>query len=127
MNYLFDSNTIIDIAGNRLPASSFFKLKGIVQDLAFSSVICRIEVLGYEGNSFEMLECEGLITNLLEIGLTEEIVQRTIQLRKSYHKIKLPDLIIVATALEYNLELITHNLDDFKNIIGVKLIDPHTL
>lgn len=127
MDYLFDSNTIIDIAGNRLPASSFFKLKRIVQDLAFTSVICRIEVLGYEGDSFEMLECEGLITNLLEIGLTGEVVQRTIQLRKSHRKIKLPDLIIAATALEYNFQLITHNLDDFKGITGLTLIDSYSL
>ncbi len=114
MDYLLDSNTIIDIAGNRLPASSYSELKKIVQDLAFSSVIARIEVLGFNGDPKEILECEGLINDLLEIGLTESIVQKTIALRRTYSKIKLPDLIIAATALEYNLQLITHNVDDLK-------------
>src|SRR6266487_5196786 len=125
MDYLLDSNTIIDIAGNRLPASSYSELKKIVQDLAFSSVIARIEVLGFNGDPKEILECEGLINDLLEIGLTESIVQKTIALRRTYSKIKLPDLIIAATALEYNLQLITHNVDDFKNISVLIIIDSY--
>ncbi len=65
--------------------------------------------------------------SLIEIELSENIVQKTIHLRKSYQKIKLPDLIIAATALEYNFQLITHNLDDFKSITGLTLIDSYSL
>src|SRR5437773_1520237 len=107
MDYLLDSNAIIDIAANRLPASSYLKLRKIVQDLAFVSVISRIEVMGFIGDAAEMLACEGLLGELLEISLSETIVQKTIELRKTHSKIKLPDLIIAATALEYNLQLIT--------------------
>jgi predicted nucleic acid-binding protein len=127
MNYLLDSNTIINIAGDRLPASSYVKLKAIVQDLAFISVISRIEVLGFNGDLDEMSTCEGLIGELIEISLSENIVQKTIELRKTHSKIKLPDLIIAATALEYSLQLITHNLYDFRNINGLMMIDSHNL
>jgi len=33
-------------------------------------------------------------------------------------------IIIAATAIVYNLMLVTHNIDDFKNIQGVKLLNP---
>ncbi len=57
---------------------------------------------------------EEMFGSLIGFELSESIVQKTIQLRKFYRKIKLPDLIIAATALEYNFQLITHNLDDLK-------------
>ncbi len=52
---------------------------------------------------------EEMFGSLIGFELSESIVQKTIQLRKFYRKIKLPDLIIAATALEYNFQLITHN------------------
>jgi predicted nucleic acid-binding protein len=40
---------------------------------------------------------------------------------------KLPDAIIAATALVYDLTLISRNAADFKNIQGLKAVDPHSL
>jgi hypothetical protein len=47
----------------------------------------------------------------------------TIHIRKTL-KIKLPDAIILSTSLVHNLELITRNVDDFKNVPGLKVINP---
>jgi len=58
--------------------------------------------------------------------LTDSIVNRTIAIRKS-RSIKLPDAIIAATVLDQKLILVTHNLSDFKNIKGLKIIDPWDL
>ena len=58
--------------------------------------------------------------------ITADIIAQTIALRVQ-HKIKTPDAIIAATALVYDLELITRNLSDFRAIQGLKLIDPHNL
>ncbi|MEL7532264.1 MAG: type II toxin-antitoxin system VapC family toxin, partial [Bacteroidota bacterium] len=58
------------------------------------------------------------------LPLTEDIVQKTIMLRKQY-RIKLPDAIIAATALHYDLQLITRNFDDFKQIKGLTYLDAH--
>jgi len=56
-------------------------------------------------------------------GLDDEIVERAIEVRRLY-KIKLPDAIIAATALVYNLTLVTRNTVDFKNISGLALVNP---
>jgi len=37
---------------------------------------------------------------------------------------KLPDAIIAATAILYSLTLITRNTADFKDIIGLKIVNP---
>lgn len=54
------------------------------------------------------------------------MVNCTIAIREIY-KIKLPDAIITATALVYNLTLITRNISDFQNIESLKIINPHAL
>ena len=64
------------------------------------------------------------LANRLE--LTEDVVQQTIMLRKIV-KINLPDAIIAATAMVYNLVLISRNPKDFENIKGLKLINPHAV
>jgi toxin FitB len=60
------------------------------------------------------------------IGLNDDIVDKTIAIRKT-QRIKLPDAIVAATALVYALILVTRNTLDFKNIRGLKLIDPFNI
>ncbi len=60
------------------------------------------------------------------LALTSQVVDVTIQIRKKY-KTKLPDAIIAATALVYDLTLISRNADDFKNIAGLTTINPWEL
>jgi predicted nucleic acid-binding protein len=54
------------------------------------------------------------------------VVEACIEIRKKY-KTKLPDTIIAATAIVYDLNLISHNVPDFKNIDGLMVIDPHRI
>ena len=56
--------------------------------------------------------------------LEKEIKFKTAEIRKA-HKIKLPDAIIAATALAYDLTLLTRNVIDFNDIEGLNLINPH--
>ena len=58
--------------------------------------------------------------------LDDAITQKTIELRR-IKKLKLGDAIIAATALVYNLVIITRNTSDFKNIDDLSCIDPYTL
>ncbi len=71
----------------------------------------------------DIIVLQNFINDALVIELEHSIKLKTAEIRKSY-KIKLPDGIIAATALVYNLNLVTRNLDDFKNIDGIKLINP---
>jgi predicted nucleic acid-binding protein len=59
-------------------------------------------------------------------SLEENIITKTILLRRT-NKIKLPDAIIAATAIVHNLQLITHNLKDFKNIPELIVDDANAL
>jgi predicted nucleic acid-binding protein len=60
------------------------------------------------------------------IELEQSVKLKTVEIRKKY-KIKLPDAIIAATAIVYNLTLITRNTSDFKNIATLNVIDPYNL
>jgi predicted nucleic acid-binding protein len=77
-----------------------------------------------EDEHYQLLS--SFILDSIVFDLREEIVNTTIDLRRK-HKIKLPDAIIAATALVYNLILISRNTTDFNNIKNLAVIDPHNL
>jgi len=124
--YLIDTNAVIDYLGKRLPISGINFMSGIIDTIPNVSVVTKIEVLGF--NTTE--EHYQLLTNFMNdatvIDLTSNIVELTINIRKE-HKTKLPDAIIAATALANDLILISLNISDFKDIEGLKVIDPHRL
>lgn len=51
------------------------------------------------------------------------MIERAIRLRQQ-KKMKLGDAIIAATALEFGLPLVTRNVDDFKHVAGLEIINP---
>jgi predicted nucleic acid-binding protein len=53
------------------------------------------------------------------------VVQQAIALRQQV-KMGLADAVIAATALAHNLPLATRNVDDFKHITGLQIINPFT-
>ena len=57
------------------------------------------------------------------LSLSEAVVQRTIEVRKTF-KIKLPDSIIAATALVHNYTLVADNDKDFQKVKALKYINP---
>jgi len=115
---LIDSNIIIYLSKQDLPLDFFDAL-----DDLYISIITYMEILGY---AFESLNEEKYIRELLGIFgviyIDQEIADTTINIRKK-SKIKLPDAIIAATAISEGLDLVTRNVEDFKNI-DVKLINP---
>lgn len=66
------------------------------------------------------------ISDTLIIESQSEIKSKTAEIRMQ-HKIKLPEAIIAATALVYDLTLLTRNTTDFKQIGRLKVIDPFSL
>ena len=55
--------------------------------------------------------------------MTSSVVDRAIQIRKAT-RIKVPDAIIAATALEAGSILITRNEDDFKAVEHLEIMNP---
>ena len=93
IEYLLDTNIIIGV------------IKGN------DSVITRMELLGFSGiTEYEERTFKVLLSKMTRLSLNEDIEYATIQLRKQ-RRIKLPDAIIAATAIAYNLELLTLDKD----------------
>ena len=64
------------------------------------------------------------IKGFVEIDLNEKISQIALQLSQEYalsHKMGIPDTLIAATALVYDLELRTSNLKGFRFIPTIKV------
>jgi len=122
--YLIDTNSVIDYLDNKLPANGANLLDKEELDI---SVITRMELLAWPNAEEEQISVlSQFINSVVTRSLDEPVILKRIEIRKEY-RIKLPDAIIAATALVYNLSLVTRNIDDFKNVKGIKLINPWDL
>ncbi|WP_395746768.1 type II toxin-antitoxin system VapC family toxin [Prosthecobacter sp.] len=94
---------------------------------AMIASVTRIEVLGFpkfgELSPPRQAQLLALLASTTELVLDEEIIRQTIQLRQQ-KKMKLGDAIIAATALEYDVPLVTRNAGDFKHIPNLRVINP---
>lgn len=71
----------------------------------------------------DLIVLNNFINDALVIELEQTIKFKTVEIRKA-RRIKLPDAIIAATAVVYNLTLLSRNLSDFASINGLKIINP---
>jgi hypothetical protein len=121
-HFLIDSNVVIDFLAGRLPQNGMTFMNGVVNSIPVISVITKIEVLGFTAPAEHYKLLQDFVGASIVLDITDEIANRTIELRKSM-RIKTPDAIIAATALELNLTLITRNVSDFRSIKQLQIID----
>ena len=121
--YLIDSNIIIAYLAGRIPAFGMKSVSAIVDQTPHISVISQIEVMRYNDTPENEAVLSDFISSSVIHSLSSVVVQRTIELCK-HNRIKLPDAIIAATALTESFTLVTRNIDDFKHISGLKLLNP---
>ncbi len=124
--YLIDSNAVIDYLNGKLPIDGMIFMNSVVDEILTISVISQIEVLGFKAPPEDALLLNDFIEIAQIIGLPDNIVRHTIEIKKEY-KIKTPDAIVAATAQLLNLTLISRNTKDFDKIEGLRLINPHLL
>ncbi len=92
-------------------------------DAAIASVT-RIEALGFAGISpEEETSILAFVNACPAYALDDEVIEQAIRLRQQ-KKMKLGDAIIAATAVAYNIPLVTRNEDDFRHIPGLDLKNP---
>ncbi len=116
--YLIDSNVIIkSVTIGELDDNSIQFLTPIFNSSFNISVISKIEILSKDDRLRPFIEESNILP------LTEQIINKTIELRRKY-KVKIPDAIIAATALIHHFDLISYNIKDFNFIKGLKVIDP---
>ena len=124
--YLIDSNVIIDFLAARLPDPGNAFVGRIIDEVPNLSVITKIEILGFSNSPIVQSMLQSLIDSSLVFQLADQIIEKTIELRKRI-RIKIPDAIIASTALSENMVLMTHNAQDFKNIPNLAIIDPWSI
>lgn len=63
------------------------------------------------------------IASIQVMELNRSIKLKTAEIRKK-HKVKIPDAIIAATAIAQGFTLLTRNVEDFKKIDKLDIINP---
>ncbi|WP_295652215.1 type II toxin-antitoxin system VapC family toxin [uncultured Mucilaginibacter sp.] len=124
--YLVDTNAIIDYLGQKLPIEGVQFMNEVIDAIPNVSVISKIELLGFNAPDQYYQLLVGLMNDAVVLDLTSEIVDISIDIRKK-HRTKLPDAVIAATAIFYKFTLISRNISDFKNIKGLKVVNPYSI
>ena len=66
-----------------------------------------------------------IVASIVELELNASVIQKAVELRQQ-RKMRLGDAVIAATALVHKMPLVTRNVDDFKHIPDLTLINPFT-
>ena len=95
--------------------------EALLQKQIFVSCITEVELLSFKGiSSAELKSIHAFLDECVIIDFTNEIKKVTIEVRKK-HKLKIPDSIIIATALSLRMPLFTAD-GDFKKISNLDII-----
>ena len=125
--YLIDTNCISDYLSAAFAPPAVQFMDSVIDAIPNISIITQIELLCWNTNDTKKVES---VKNFLEecniFEITPDTVMQCVKVRKG-KKIKTPDAIIAATALANGYTLITNNINDFKSIPGLKILNPFTI
>jgi predicted nucleic acid-binding protein len=107
IKYLLDTNIIIGMYERSSNVINLFANKRVtINECSYSSVT-RMELLGFpEISANEIKIISALLNQMTQLSIDRTIEDKTIDL-KQQHRIKLPDAIILATAISHDIELLT--------------------
>ncbi|GAA4394771.1 hypothetical protein GCM10023187_00930 [Nibrella viscosa] len=125
--YLLDTSAIGKSFLKEFSANGLAFMQTIFDTEINYSVIVRIELLSFQPETtLQTQQISDIISAGYEFPLTEAVIERTIKIRRGI-RIRLPDAVIAATAMVYNLTLVADNDKDYKRVSGLKYINPATL
>ncbi|MBL1280490.1 MAG: type II toxin-antitoxin system VapC family toxin [Fluviicola sp.] len=111
-----DTNIILYLLSGDETLATFLDKKQL-----YISLITELELLGFGGiTEKEENVIKDFLSQCKVIAINGKVKEETIRIRKTY-KTKLPDSIIIATALYLDLPLITSDID-FKKVDELSLI-----
>jgi len=125
--YLIDSNVLIDYMGNLIPTKGSDFVENLFNTQFLISVVTKIEVLGYNDLPHKLSAMRHFVSLSEILPLNESVTEKTIELKRTFRKMKLGDAIIAATAIDKNLTLITRNTADFKFMPELTVLNPYEI
>jgi predicted nucleic acid-binding protein len=127
MRWLLDTNVLIDaFAGQPDAVRLLTRLRQQSPEWIGYSSITRLEILGFAGLSrADEQGLRELLAEFEEAPIASGVIERAIEIRKAT-SIKVPDALIAATALAYEAQLVTRNVNDFKSVTGIQVANPAT-
>jgi len=127
MRWLLDTNVLIDaFAGRPDAARAMAAARSANLEWVGFSALTRLETLGFA--SLTPADDRGLrelLAQFNEAQITPDIIEEAIRVRKAI-RIKTPDALIAATALNHQATLVTRNVADFRRVPGLKVLDSAT-
>ncbi len=121
INFLIDTNIIIYILKKELPEDKILEIVHIIDNSFKISAISVVETLGWHKlNKQDRIIAEEFLKQAEIIDINEKIIELAVKIRQN-NKIKTPDSIIAATAINNNLTLMTRNSKDFSKIIDLNI------
>ena len=128
IKYLWDTNTVIYFLQQQFPINAEHFVDQIASE--YKVIICsitEIELYCWKAASDDDLKIlHSFIEDATIIELEKEIKIKAANIRKQ-HNLKLPDAIIAATAIVYQLTLVTRNIKDFADIADLNIVNPYDL
>ena len=121
--YLIDTNILIyHTQGSEICLNFLSKL--IDESSLNISILTKVEFLGWDKHTPEGFEkCKKLIESAIIYPLDKEIADKAIEIKRHIN-IKLADAVIASTALINDLTLATRNVEDFKMLSELNLVNP---
>lgn len=118
---LCDTCVLVDFVNGRSEQITELQANGIAP---FINPVIELELLQGARNKAELLRLEKIVAMFYIVEMPVEVVDVARQLIKLYslsHGLRLADALIAATALVYELDLLTHNVKDFRYIPKLEL------
>ena len=117
---ILDSNVVIYSA--KPEYVTLARYLQVNHDIVRVSLIFTLEVLGFSRlSAFDKRTFDTYFASVKILPLSEAIISEAIRLRQQ-RKRSLGDSVIAATALLYNLPVLTNNVNDFADIDGLQVI-----
>jgi len=123
--YLWDTNAAIYYLHEDLSGISGKLIDDVARNTRICiSVITEIELYSWRSGAPVDFDIISLFVGLSRLlALEQDIKFKAADLRRQ-RRIKLPDAVIAATAIVYDLTLITNNTKDFAGIENLRLLNP---
>jgi predicted nucleic acid-binding protein len=117
--YLIDTSAVIKYLNASISPQGLEFIDQVVNQESLLSFITAIELQAWQPENPRDLEIyEQFVAGSFIFGISDQIIRETVSIRK-FHRLKLPDALIAATATVHGLTLIADNDKDFLKIFGL--------